>query len=73
MTFNATNAPATFKSMMDVIFHKYLNKIVIVFIDGILIYSKDGKQHEEHLRIVLHILRKHKFYARFSNAISIRN
>ncbi|GJR30641.1 putative reverse transcriptase domain-containing protein [Tanacetum coccineum] len=44
----------------------YLDKFVIVFIDDILIYSKDEKEHEEHLKVILELLKKDKLYAKFS-------
>jgi hypothetical protein len=61
-----TNAPTSFMCLMNNILSKCLDKFVIVFIDDILIYSKDEKEHEEHLRIVLQILREHKLYAKLS-------
>ncbi|GJW03421.1 retrotransposon protein, putative, ty3-gypsy subclass [Tanacetum coccineum] len=48
------------------VFHEYLDKFVIVFIDDILVYSKSEEEHEQHLRIVLKILRQKKLYAKFS-------
>ncbi|WVZ51259.1 LOW QUALITY PROTEIN: hypothetical protein U9M48_002418 [Paspalum notatum var. saurae] len=66
MSFGLTNAPAFFMYMMNSVFMKELDKFVVVFIDDILIYSKDEKEHEEHLRIVLTRLREHKLYAKFS-------
>nr|GEY06283.1 putative reverse transcriptase domain-containing protein [Tanacetum cinerariifolium] len=61
MPFGLTNAPAIF---MD---HKpYLDKFVIVFIDDILIYSKDKKEHKEHLKEILELFKKEKLYAKFS-------
>nr|GEV90429.1 hypothetical protein [Tanacetum cinerariifolium] len=65
MPFGLTNAPVVFMDLMNRIFHKYLNKFVIVFIDYILVYSKKKEEHEEHLRIVLGTLRQKKLYARF--------
>jgi hypothetical protein len=50
---------------MNSIFSEYLDKFVVVFIDDILVYSKTEEEHEEHLRIVLQMLRKHKLYANF--------
>jgi hypothetical protein len=64
--FGLTNAPASFMCLMNNILGKCLDKFVIIFIDDILIYSKDEKEHEEHLRIVLQILREHKLYAKLS-------
>jgi hypothetical protein len=63
--FGLTNAPTTFMCLMNSIFSKYLDKFVVVFIDDILVYSKMEEEHEEHLRIVLQTLRKHKLYANF--------
>ncbi|KAK1614477.1 hypothetical protein QYE76_019994 [Lolium multiflorum] len=62
--FGLTNAPAIFMNLMNKIFMKYLDKFVIVFIDDILIYSKDKEEHAKHLKIV--ILREHQLYAKFS-------
>ncbi|WVZ71366.1 hypothetical protein U9M48_019958 [Paspalum notatum var. saurae] len=66
MSFGLTNAPAFFMYMMNSVFMNELDKFVVVFIDDILIYSKNEKEHEEHLRIVLTWLREHKLYAKFS-------
>ncbi|GJR92829.1 putative reverse transcriptase domain-containing protein [Tanacetum coccineum] len=65
MPFGLTNAPAVFMNLMNRIFHEYLDKFVIVFIDDILVYSKSEEEHEQHLRIVLEILRQKKLYAKF--------
>jgi Reverse transcriptase (RNA-dependent DNA polymerase) len=64
--FGLTNAPAIFMNLMNKIFMKYLDKFVIVFIDDILIYSKDKQDHAKHLRLVLQTLREHQLYAKFS-------
>ncbi|WVZ93199.1 hypothetical protein U9M48_039199 [Paspalum notatum var. saurae] len=66
MSFGLTNAPAFFMYMMNSVFMNELDKFVVVFIDDILVYSKNKKEHEEHLRIVLSRLREHKLYAKFS-------
>ena len=63
MSFGLTNAPIDFMCMMNNIFNRYLDKFVLVFIDDILVYSKNK---EEHLRIVLQVLREHQLYAKFS-------
>jgi len=66
MSFGLTNAPAVFMDYMNRIFHPYLDKFVVVFIDDILIYSKSEREHEEHLRMVLEILRSKELYAKLS-------
>ncbi|WVZ82821.1 hypothetical protein U9M48_030037 [Paspalum notatum var. saurae] len=66
MSFGLTNAPAFFMYMMNSVFMNELDKFVVVFIDDILIYSENEKEHGEHLRIVLARLREHKLYAKFS-------
>jgi hypothetical protein len=52
--------------MMNKVFMEYLDKFVMVFIDNILVYSKNEEEHAEHLRLVLQKLREHKFYAKRS-------
>ncbi|KAK2452021.1 putative mitochondrial protein [Trifolium repens] len=64
MPFGVTNAPGVFMEYMNRIFHPYLDKFVVVFIDDILIYSKSEEEHAEHLRIVLETLREKKLYAK---------
>ena len=66
MCFGLTNAPAAFMSLMNRIFKPYFDLFVIVFIDDIMVYSKSKKEHEEHLRMVLEMLREKKLYDKFS-------
>nr|GFA70755.1 reverse transcriptase [Tanacetum cinerariifolium] len=66
MPFGLTNAPAVFMDLMNRIFHEFLDKFVIVFIDDILVFSKSKEEHEDHLRTVLQTLRQEKLYAKFS-------
>jgi hypothetical protein len=66
MSFGLTNAPTYFMYLMNSVFMTELDKFVVDFIDDILIYSKNEKEHAKHLRIVLQRLRDHKLYAKFS-------
>ena len=52
--------------LMYNVLHTYLDKFVVVFIDDILINSKTKEEHEEHLKIILQVLREHHLYAKFS-------
>ena len=66
MSFGLTNAPAYFMNMTNKVFMEFLDKFVVVFIDDILVYSKNEEEHKEHLCLVLEKLREHQLYAKFS-------
>ncbi|CAI7859283.1 unnamed protein product [Closterium sp. NIES-54] len=68
MPFGLTNAPATFQAEMNHILRPLLDECVVVYLDDILIYSRDMKQHIEHLRHVFEILRREKFYVKLSKS-----
>ena len=62
--FGLTNAPVTFMCRMNSAFSRYFDKFVLVFLDDIIIYSKNEEEHEEHLRLTLQLLREHQLYAK---------
>ena len=66
MPFGLTNAPAVFMDLMNRVCRPMLDRSVIVFIDDILVYSRSREQHEEHLRVILGVLRSERLYAKFS-------
>nr|GEX22594.1 hypothetical protein [Tanacetum cinerariifolium] len=61
MPIGLTNAPAVFMDLMNRVCKPYLDKFIIVFIDDILVYSKDVEKHEKHLKIILELLKKERF------------
>nr|GEU41101.1 DNA/RNA polymerases superfamily protein [Tanacetum cinerariifolium] len=69
MPFGLTNAPAVFMDLMNRVCKPYLDKFIIVFIDDILVYSKDVEEHEKHLTIILELLKKERLYAKFSKSL----
>ena len=64
--FGLTNAPSTFMCLMNSVFNRCLDKFVLVFLDDILVYSKNEEEHEENLRLTLKLLREHQLYAKMS-------
>ena len=64
MPFGLTNAHVAFMDLMNRVFKKYLDKLVIIFLDDILIYTKTRKEDVEHLRTTLKILRKENLYVK---------
>ena len=53
--------------LMNNVFRKYLDKVVLVLLDAILVYSRNEEEHEENRRMVLQVLREHQLYAKLSN------
>src|SRR5277367_2289641 len=72
LPFGLTNAPATFMTLMNDIFRKYLDDFVIVYLNNILIYSKTKEEHLQHVRLVLETLRKHQLYAKANKCELVR-
>ncbi|GKF33120.1 putative reverse transcriptase domain-containing protein, partial [Tanacetum coccineum] len=66
MPYGLTNAPAVFMDLVNRVCKPYLDKFVIFFIDDILIYSRNEKEHEEHLKAILELLKQEELYAKFS-------
>ncbi|XP_024990677.1 uncharacterized protein LOC112524966 [Cynara cardunculus var. scolymus] len=66
MPFGLTNTPMVFMDLMNRICRPYLDKFVIVFIDDILIYSRSRVDHEQHLKMMLELLKEKELYAKFS-------
>ena len=66
MPFGLTNASTTFMDLMNHVFRPYVDQFVVVFIDDILVYSNDWKDHDTHLRVVLETLKKEQLYEKLS-------
>jgi hypothetical protein len=66
ISFGLTNVPAYFMYLMNTIFMEYLDKFVVVFIDDILIFSKNEEEHDEHLHLVLQKLRENQLYTKLN-------
>jgi hypothetical protein len=64
VSFGLSNTLVVFMCLMNGVFRDYLDKFVIVFLDDILVYSKSEEEHEQHLRMVLQVLREHQLYAK---------
>ena len=73
MPFGLTNDPATFMDLMNRVFRPYVDQFVVVFLEEILVYSKDQESHDTHLRVVLETLRKEQLYAKLSKCEFLLN
>ena len=70
MPFELTNTPASFMDLMDKVFLPYLNRFVVVIMDDVLIYSQSEREHEDHLRVALQLLRYHYLYAKLVRVLT---
>lgn len=66
MPFRLTNAPATFRSLMNLVFNDHMRKYILVFFDDILIYSKPMEDHIHYLDTVLRLLKTNNLFAKFN-------
>ena len=66
MPFGFTNALAAFMDVMNRVFKPYLDQFVVVFIDDIIVYSKNKEEHKKHLHVILQTLREHQLFAKLN-------
>ena len=66
MSFRLTNAPTALMDLMNRVFRPFLDRFVVLFIEDILVYSNDQKDHDKHIQVVLETLRKEQLYAKLS-------
>ena len=71
LPFGLTNSPATFCTLMNQVFHEYLDKFVVVYLDNIVIYSKTLEGHIEHLRKVFDKLREHHLFVKREKCVLV--
>jgi hypothetical protein len=69
MSFGLINTPTHFMYLMNSVFMTELDKFVVVFIDDILVYSKNEEEHEQHLWVILQRLHDYQFYVKFSKCV----
>ena len=73
LTFGLTNAPGTFQSVTNEVLGDVIGKFVLVYLDDLVIFSKNAEGHVEHVRIVLGLLRRHKLYAKLAKCTSMQS
>ena len=69
LPFGLTNAPATFMALMNDVLRPFLDKFVVVYLDDILIYSKTGSEHLDHVRAVLEALKRHRLHVKLKKCV----
>lgn len=70
MLFRLANAPAIYSILTNKIFYPYLDNIMVIYLDNIIIYSNTMKEHVEHLRIVVKVLKNNDFYIKREKCLS---
>lgn len=73
LPYGLINASTTFIHLINIVFNKYLDNVVLIFIDDILVYSKKPKEHKQHLRMTLQTLKEHHIYVKFSKCKFYQN
>ena len=66
MSFVLTNAPTVFIDLMNRVFRSYLDSFIIVFIDDILVYSKNEGDHMDHVTVVLQVIKENQLFVKYS-------
>ena len=70
MPFSLTNAPTIFQHLINDVFHEFLDYFVVVYLDDILVFSKNEKDHKNHVRLVLKKLCSAGFYTKLEKCVS---
>ena len=66
LPFGLTNGPTKFMNLLNSIYQEYLDKFVLIFLNDILIYSKNEEEHNYHLRLALEVFKRNKLYGKLS-------
>ena len=69
MPFGLTNAPSSFQHYMNDVLHSHIDKFVVVYLDDVLVYSRDPIEHVAHVRSVLQLLRSNHLYAKATKCV----
>lgn len=72
MLFSLTNVPTSFSTLMNKLFHPYLNRFVVVYLDDIMVYSCTLEEHIEHLQIHFQVLRENQLFIKKKNYIFVK-
>ena len=69
MFFGLTNAPSFFQHLMNDVFRKFLDYFAVVYLNNIMIFSKDEKDDEQYVRLVLRKLHEAELYVKLENCV----